>query len=44
MSRNKNKTRQKLDPKKFDPTVESQHKKEKDWTFEDILRSKTRHR
>lgn len=34
----------KLDPKKFSPTVESTKKQEKDWTYEDILRSKMRRR
>jgi len=38
------KPRQKLDPKKFTPQVESEQKKEKDWTYEDILRSKSRRR
>jgi len=38
------KTRQKFDPKKFESTKESQKKKDKDWTFEDVLRSKPRRR
>ena len=39
-----NKTRMKLDPKKFSTVVEAKRKKEKDWTFEDVLRSKLRGR
>ncbi|MCB9772459.1 MAG: type II secretion system protein [Candidatus Omnitrophica bacterium] len=39
-----NKPRQKLDPKKFTPSSESQPKKDRDWTYEDILRSKSRRR
>lgn len=38
------KPRQKLDPKKFTPQVETQQKKDKDWTYDDILRSKSRRR
>lgn len=38
------KPRQKFDPKKFDPTKEAQKKKDKDWSFDDILRSKPRRR
>ena len=34
----------KLDSKQFSPTVEVVKKKEKDWTFDDILRSKSRRR
>ena len=34
----------KLDPRKVDATTESGKKKEKDWGFEDILRSKSRRR
>ncbi len=46
MSRSSRKPRPKLDPKKFTPGAEGEKKKEKerDWTFEDIIRSKTRHR
>ena len=39
-----NKPRQKLDPKKFTPPSESQPKKDRDWTYDDILRSKSRRR
>lgn len=38
------KTRLKLDPKKFTFGATTEKKKERDWTFEDILRSKTRGR
>lgn len=38
------KPRQKFDPKKFDPESQKQSKKEKDWSFDDIARSKTRRR
>ena len=44
MSSRSRKPRQKLDPKKFTPGAESQPKKEKDWSFDDIVRSKSRHR
>jgi len=39
----KKKPRQKLDAKKF-VEGEKSAKKERDWDFEDIARSKTRHR
>jgi len=38
------KPRPKLDPKKYDGPGESDKKKEKDWGFDDIARSKTRRR
>ena len=44
MGRSQPKPRLKLDPRKFEITQESQKKKEKDWTFEDIVRSKSRRR
>ena len=34
----------KLDAKQFSVTVDANKKKEKDWTFEDIVRSKSRRR
>lgn len=44
MARGNRKTRQKLDPKKYEVIHDAGVKKEKDWTFEDVLRSKTRRR
>ena len=44
MGKSSKKPRQKLDSKKFEVVHEAQKKKEKDWTFEDIVRSKTRGR
>ena len=44
MGRSSKKPRQKFDPKKFAPVQEAEKKKEKDWTFEDIVRSKSRRR
>jgi len=41
MSRSQKKPRPKFDARKFEPAAESQKKKEKDWTFEDIVRSKS---
>ncbi len=38
------KTRQKLDPRKVHTEGEKSKGKEKDWGFEDIMRSKTRRR
>ncbi len=41
MGRSSKRPRQKtLDPKKIAPGYEQTKKKEKDWTYEDILRSK----
>ena len=34
----------KIDPRSVSAVQESQQKKEKDWTFADIVRSKTRRR
>jgi len=34
----------KMDPKQFEAAGEAKKKKERDWTFEDIARSKTRRR
>jgi len=34
------KPRQKMDPRKFEGAANSNSKKERDWTFEDIARSK----
>lgn len=42
MGRSNKKPRVKFDPRKFEAAAETQKKKEKDWTFEDIARSKTR--
>lgn len=44
MGKNKNKTRQKMDPRKSDIGESSKPKREKDWDFDDIARSKTRRR
>jgi hypothetical protein len=44
MGRSSKKPRQKFNPKKFEGVKESEKKKEKDWTFEDIARSKARRR
>jgi len=45
MSRSGKKPRQKkLDPKAFEPGQEANKKKERDWTFDDIVRSKSRYR
>ncbi len=45
MGRSSKKPRKnKLDPGQFGSVRESQKKKEKDWSFDDILRSKTRRR
>ena len=41
---NNKQPRQRLDPKKFEIVKDAQKHKEKDWTFEDILRSKRRGR
>ena len=41
MSKNKKKPRSKMDPKKFEVPYDAEKKKERDWTFEDIARSKT---
>ncbi len=43
MSKSNKKPRQKFDPRSFEPTAEAK-KKEKDWGFEDIARSKTHRR
>ncbi len=44
MSKGK-KTRQKLDPKRHDASSSNNSKKEdKDWGFDEIAKSKTRHR
>ncbi len=34
----------KMDPRQFGEAREAQKKKEKDWTFDDIVRSKSRRR
>ena len=45
MARSSKKPRKnKLNPGQFTAVQESQKKKEKDWTFDDILRSKLRRR
>jgi len=44
MGRSSKKPRMKFDPKKFDDSVTASKKKEKDWTFDDIVRSKSRRR
>jgi len=44
MSKSAKKPRPKFDAKKFDESGEAPRKKEKDWSFDDIVRSKTRHR
>lgn len=44
MGRSSQKPRVKLDPKKFEAATDTQQKKEKDWGFEEIARSKTRRR
>jgi|GEM_PF-3293309 len=45
MGHSSKKPRQKkLDPKVFEAGQEVNKKKERDWTFDDIVRSKTRHR
>lgn len=43
MGKSGKKPRKKLDPKQFE-AGKSTPKEEKDWSFEDILRSKTRRR
>ena len=42
MGKSSRKPRPKFDPKKFEPGMESTKKKERDWTFDDIVRSKSR--
>ena len=42
MSKSNKKPRPKLNPRSFEPTVESQKKEEKDWGFDEIARSKRR--
>jgi len=44
MSKQGKKPRQKFDAKKFEVSKESKEKKEKDWGFDEIARSKTRRR
>ena len=44
MGKQNKKPRPKFDPRAFEPTVEAKVKKEKDWGFDDIVRSKTRRR
>lgn len=42
MGKASKKPRQKFDPKKFVGVREAQKKEERDWSFEDIVRSKSR--
>jgi len=42
MGKSSKKPRAKFDPNKFQPAAEKAQKKEKDWTFEDMVRAKTR--
>lgn len=42
MSKSGKKPRPKFDAKKFEETGEAPHKKEKDWGFDEIARSKSR--
>jgi len=44
MGKSGKKPRQKFDPKKFETDSQGPKKKEKDWSFDDIARSKTRRR
>ena len=44
MGRSRKKPRPKFDSRQFEGMRESQKKQEKDWSFEDIVRSKSRRR
>ncbi|MBF0385491.1 MAG: hypothetical protein HQL27_06425 [Candidatus Omnitrophica bacterium] len=44
MSKSNKKPRVKFNPRSFEPAAQAEQKKDKDWSFDDIVRSKSRRR